>query len=208
VVKNFDAVELRVIVGAVFAVAADAVLVAHHLTKPGAHLVTALTPACARSHAKKQPGGGEQMREKGRGRAEKQACIPNGKIKWLYNSNLSSCGRLVKLAGCGRVRSRNICFGHVLIAVRQGRKRCDAVAAGDKQLGRCMAGRLYLNIGKLTLAAMYLRRVRVADRSFAAGAPTPAVFYAVLTPPAPAAQHLGVGFRRPCRGKTEPLFRP
>jgi hypothetical protein len=37
-----NAVELRVIVAAVLAAAADAVLVAQHLLKLGAHLVTAL----------------------------------------------------------------------------------------------------------------------------------------------------------------------
>ena len=42
-------------------------------------------------------------------------------------------------SGCGRVRSRNTYFGHVLIAVRQGRQRRDAAAAGEEQLGRCAA---------------------------------------------------------------------
>jgi hypothetical protein len=41
VVKYVDAVEVRIVVAAVLAAAADAVLVAHHLLKPGAHLVTA-----------------------------------------------------------------------------------------------------------------------------------------------------------------------
>ena len=49
------------------------------------------------------------------------ACIPNGGMQWFYNSNLSSCGRHAKRAGCGRVRSRNIYVGDVLVAVRQGR---------------------------------------------------------------------------------------
>jgi hypothetical protein len=44
-----DAAELRAVVAAVLAVAADAVLVAHHLPKLGAHLVAAL----ARLHLKK-----------------------------------------------------------------------------------------------------------------------------------------------------------
>jgi hypothetical protein len=43
VVKRVDAAELRVVVAAVLAVAADAVLVAKYLLKLGAHLVTALT---------------------------------------------------------------------------------------------------------------------------------------------------------------------
>jgi hypothetical protein len=40
--KYADAVELRVVVAAVLAVAADAVLVAQHLLNLGAHLTTAL----------------------------------------------------------------------------------------------------------------------------------------------------------------------
>ena len=50
-VKHADAAELRVVVAAVLAVAADAVLVAQHLLKLGAHLVTAL----ARLHVSNQP---------------------------------------------------------------------------------------------------------------------------------------------------------
>jgi hypothetical protein len=42
VVKHADAVELRVVVAVVLTVAADAVLVAQHLLKFDAHLVTAL----------------------------------------------------------------------------------------------------------------------------------------------------------------------
>jgi hypothetical protein len=42
VVKYLYATEVRVVVAAVLAVAPDAVLVAHHLPKLGAHLVTAL----------------------------------------------------------------------------------------------------------------------------------------------------------------------
>jgi DNA anti-recombination protein RmuC len=42
VVKHVDAAELRVVVAAVLAVATDAVLVAQHLLKLGAHLATAL----------------------------------------------------------------------------------------------------------------------------------------------------------------------
>ena len=42
VIKHVDAAELRVVVAAVPAVAADALLVAKHLLKLGAHLVTAL----------------------------------------------------------------------------------------------------------------------------------------------------------------------
>jgi hypothetical protein len=42
VVKHVDAVEMRVDVAKVLAAAADAVLVAQHLVKLGAHLITAL----------------------------------------------------------------------------------------------------------------------------------------------------------------------
>ena len=41
-VRHVDAVDLRVVVASVLAVAANAVLVAQHLLKLGAHLVTAL----------------------------------------------------------------------------------------------------------------------------------------------------------------------
>jgi hypothetical protein len=54
----------------------------------------------------------------------------------------------------------NICFGHVLVAVRHG-QRWEAVAIGEEQLGRCAARkskyiRLYLYSGKLILAARTL----------------------------------------------------
>ena len=41
-VKHDDATRLRVVVATVLAAAADALLVAHHLPKPGAHLVITL----------------------------------------------------------------------------------------------------------------------------------------------------------------------
>jgi hypothetical protein len=68
----------------------------------------------------------------------------------------------------------NICFGHVLVAVRQGQRR-DAVATGEEQFGKIAARkgkyiRLYLCNVKLVLAATYLRRARDVGRSFAAGA--------------------------------------
>jgi hypothetical protein len=40
-VKHVDAVEVRIVIAEVLATAADAVLVAHHLPKLGAYLVTA-----------------------------------------------------------------------------------------------------------------------------------------------------------------------
>jgi len=73
------------------------------------------------------------------------------------------------------VRSKNICFGHVLVAVFQGQRR-DAVATGEERHGRCTAGqskyiRLYRYSAKLALVATNLPRARVVSRSFAAGAP-------------------------------------
>jgi hypothetical protein len=59
--------------------------------------------------------------------------------------------------------SGNICFGHVLVAVRQGQRR-NTVATGEERFGRFAAGQskyiwLYLYIGKLIFAATYFRRV-------------------------------------------------
>jgi hypothetical protein len=50
--------------------------------------------------------------------------------------------------------------------------------------------RLYVHSGMVAIAAKYLRRARVVGRCFAA---TPAHLSTVDTPPAPAAQELGVG---------------
>jgi hypothetical protein len=76
--------------------------------------------------------------------------------------------------------------------------------AEEEKLSRFAAeqrkyNQLYLYSGKLTLAALYLRRVQVVGRTFAAALTHVST---VVTPPAPAAQNLGVGFRRPCRGQT------
>jgi hypothetical protein len=45
-----------------------------------------------------------------------------------------------KHPGCWRLRSRNICFGHVPVAVRQG-QRGDAVATGEERHSRFSAGK-------------------------------------------------------------------
>jgi hypothetical protein len=79
-----------------------------------------------------------------------------------------------------------------------------AVAAGEEQLGNCSAEqskyyRFHLNSGKVDLSAMYLQRVRVVDKGFAAAL---AHVSTVVTPPLPAAQNLGLGLRRLCRGQT------
>jgi|AntAceMinimDraft_5_1070358.scaffolds.fasta_scaffold25536_2 hypothetical protein len=131
-----------------------------------------------------------------------RACIPNGRLKWFYHTNLSSCRRRAKRAGCGRVRSRNICFGHVLIVVRQGRQRRDAAAARGEQLGRCAVGRLYPS-----RRCTFDEFESLAD-SFAAGTPPLTHVRTVVTPLAPAARNLGVGLRRPCWGQTKPLCKP
>jgi hypothetical protein len=54
--------------------------------------------------------------------------------------------------------------------------------------------RLYVYSGKLILAAMYLRKIEIDGRSYMAA---PTQVSTVLTPPAPAAQNLSVGLRRP-----------
>jgi len=74
--------------------------------------------------------------------------------------------------------------------------------AGDEQLGRCTAEqskycRLHLYSGKLALAAMYIRRVRVVSRSSAAAL---ANVSTAISLPAPRAQNLGVSLQWPCRG--------
>jgi hypothetical protein len=69
VVKHFDAAELRVVVAAVFAVAADAVLVAQHLLKLGAHLATALTRLHVHNLARRNSLEAGSMREKMAGRS-------------------------------------------------------------------------------------------------------------------------------------------
>jgi hypothetical protein len=78
---------------------------------------------------------------------------------------------------------------------------------GEKQMVgvlRCAAQqskhyRLYLNSGRLILATMYLRRVRVVGRTFAAALNH---ISTGVTPPSPTARDIGVGLRRPCRGRT------
>jgi hypothetical protein len=71
VVKHVDAVELRVVVAAVLAVAVDAVLVAKHILKLGAHLVTELASLHVRNFtqrssletwSKREQKGGEEQR--------------------------------------------------------------------------------------------------------------------------------------------------
>jgi hypothetical protein len=62
--KHIDTVELRVVAAAVLAVTVDAVLVAQHLSKLGAHLVTALASLHVKKSRAKKPHGGGGTREK------------------------------------------------------------------------------------------------------------------------------------------------
>jgi hypothetical protein len=73
VVKNVDAAELRVVVAVVLAVAADAVLVAQHLLKLGAHLATSLARLHVHNLARKSSlEAGSTREEKKRGVAERR----------------------------------------------------------------------------------------------------------------------------------------
>jgi hypothetical protein len=69
VVKHCSAVELRVVVAAVLAVAADAVLVAQHLLKLGAHMATALVRLHVRNLARRSSleAGGTREKKGGGG---------------------------------------------------------------------------------------------------------------------------------------------
>jgi uncharacterized membrane protein len=69
VVKHVDAVELRVVVAAVLAVAADVVLVAQHLLKLGAHLVTAHARLHAHNNTQRSSLDPRSKREKKAGRS-------------------------------------------------------------------------------------------------------------------------------------------
>jgi hypothetical protein len=151
---------LRVVAAVVLATAADAVLVAQNHLNPAVHLATALAhlhvqnlaqASCleAGSTRDKKEGRSGETQKKLRGSLARKtentggarSSIQNGKIKWFRHSNLLSFGHHTKYAGCGRVRSKmlyNICFGHVLVAVRQGQRR-DAGETGEERLGRCSA---------------------------------------------------------------------
>jgi hypothetical protein len=160
VVKHVDALELRVaVVAAVLAVATDSVLIAQHPLKLSAHLVTAL----ARLHvynlerssrleagSKRNQKGGEERRnvrnsvwelctDKKKMQVAREHLSRTGKLSGFTAKKISTFGDRAKHVGCGRVRSRNACFCHVLVAVRQGQRR-DAAAKGEEQHGRCTAG--------------------------------------------------------------------
>jgi hypothetical protein len=106
-------------------------------------------------------------------------------------------------------------------AVARGTARCvlqerdrsvQAVACGAATLSQqekndsadVQRSRVYITgylkcIGKITLAAIYIRKVRVLGCCFAAAL---AHLSTVVMPSAPAAQDLGVILRRTCRGQT------
>jgi hypothetical protein len=71
VVKHANAVELRAVVAAVLAAAADAMLVSHHLPKLGAHLATALTRLSVQNLARRSSLEARSTRDKRVGGAEK-----------------------------------------------------------------------------------------------------------------------------------------
>ena len=68
-VTHVDAVELRVVVAAVLAVAADAVLVAQHLLKLGAHQITSLARLHVHNPAQRSSLEAGSAREKKAGRS-------------------------------------------------------------------------------------------------------------------------------------------
>jgi hypothetical protein len=89
VVKHVDAAELRVVVAAVLAVAADALLVAQHLLKLGAHLATALARLHVRNLARRSSREAGSTREKKGGEERRNARnsmwqfgTRNGKFRW------------------------------------------------------------------------------------------------------------------------------
>jgi hypothetical protein len=87
VVKHVYAVEVRIAVATVLAAAADAVLVAHHLSKLGSHLVTArpFEETFVRQEArgrKKAWGGGGGRGDAGAGGDRRFGSCAAGKMKY------------------------------------------------------------------------------------------------------------------------------
>jgi hypothetical protein len=72
VVKYADATELRVVAATVLAFTADAVLVAHHLQRPGAHLVTTLARLHVKNLARRSRLEARSAREKKGGKERKK----------------------------------------------------------------------------------------------------------------------------------------
>jgi hypothetical protein len=120
-----------------------------------------------------------------------------GKISDFTTLKSRASGAVQGTLGVGECG--NICFGHVPVAVRQGKRR-DAVATGEARPRRFAAGqsnyiRLYLYSGKLILAATYLRRLDSMAVAFGRALQHWRMFVLL------SAQHLSVGLRRPSRGR-------
>ena len=82
----------------------------------------------------KSRGHGKQEMPEARSRVSR-----TGKRSDFTNRNSRALGavqRTLGVGGCG-----NICFGHVLVALRQGQRR-DTVATGEERFGRCTAGKI------------------------------------------------------------------
>jgi len=89
VVKQVDSAELRILSAQELAAAADAVLVAHHLSKLCAHLVTALARLHVHNHARRSSLEAESTRDKrgvkgGEGHKKLRVKVRHGKqdIQW------------------------------------------------------------------------------------------------------------------------------
>jgi hypothetical protein len=87
VVKHIDAVELRVVVAALLGVAANAVLVAQHLLKLGADLVTALARLHVRNLTRRSSLEAGSKREKRGG--EERRNVRNS--VWKFGSGNRKC---------------------------------------------------------------------------------------------------------------------
>jgi hypothetical protein len=86
VVKHVDAVELRLVVAGKLAVAADAILVAHHPQNLMLIWLSNWPPACAQSRANWQPEGGEHAGKKG---GEKRINVRNS--VWQFATRNRKC---------------------------------------------------------------------------------------------------------------------
>jgi hypothetical protein len=116
------AVELRVVVAAVLAVAADALFVAQHHLKLGAHLVTTLARLHVHNLARRSSlEAGSKLEKKKAERSEEtlenpcgssaheagntddaRACIPNGKLSGFTTPISRALGTVKSTLGVGR----------------------------------------------------------------------------------------------------------
>jgi hypothetical protein len=124
VATHVDVVELRVVVAKVLAVAADAVLVAQHLLKIGAHLAIAL--ACLHVHniARRSSLEAESTREKKGG--DERRNVRNS--VWKFGTGNRKCRRLKHFAtrlppaGPPEANAKALCR-------RRRRRNCASAAA-------------------------------------------------------------------------------